>query len=205
MLKNLGNFKFIGDLSLEDADLLSYYGKKSTSILEYGVGGSTHILAQCMPSTLISVDTSAAWIDITQKRLNKIDLRTNPKFYVFNDYINENLKIQFDLIFVDGLWEHRKNFAVRVWPSLSVNGVMIFHDTRRDFDYAIAMESIKDFYLEVQTIEVNARASNGKSSNLTVIHKKNKEPYVNWNDTENKPKWAYGDLLYDGDLWQQES
>jgi len=205
MLKNLGNFKFIGDLSLEDADLLSYYGKKSTSILEYGVGGSTHILAQCMPSTLISVDTSAAWIDITQKRLNKIDLRTNPKFYVFNDYINENLKIQFDLIFVDGLWEHRKNFAVRVWPSLSVNGVMIFHDTRRDFDYAIAMESIKDFYLEVQTIEVNARASNDKSSNLTVIHKKNKEPYVNWNDTENKPKWAYGDLLYDGDLWQQES
>ena len=124
---------------------------------------------------------------------------------MFNDYINENLKIQFDLIFVDGLWEHRKNFAVRVWPSLSVNGVMIFHDTRRDFDYAIAMESIKDFYLEVQTIEVNARASNDKSSNLTVIHKKNKEPYVNWNDTENKPKWAYGDLLYDGDLWQQES
>lgn len=205
MLEHLGNFKFIGDLSLEDADILAYHGKRSSNILEYGVGGSTQIFAQCMPQIFVAVDTNIEWIDKTKSRLEKIKMRNDPKFYSYDDYMSAGFKTEYDLIFVDGLWQHRKAFAQYAWKSLSHYGVMIFHDTRRDFDFRIAMESVQDYYLEVSKVEVNAKASNNKSSNLTIIYKKYIEPYVNWNHTENKPMWAYGDLNYDGELWQQEN
>jgi hypothetical protein len=39
MLTNLQNIKFIGDLSLEDADILAGYEQHADSILEFGSGG----------------------------------------------------------------------------------------------------------------------------------------------------------------------
>ena len=213
MLKYLGKIKFIGDLSLEDADILSKYAKQSTNILEFGVGGSTQILAQCFPDKLVSVDNNQFWIDVTDKRIRSLENKVSPEFHFWNPDDNstdpylifsEYKSNSFDMIFVDGFWHYRKTFARASWNLLKPGGVVIFHDTRRDFDFEIAIDFAKEKFTEIKLIETNAEASNGKSSNMTVLHKKVAEPYVNWHETEGKPEWAYGDPSYDGKLlpWQ---
>lgn len=207
-LEHLGKIKFIGDLSMEDADILSMYGKKSTNILEFGVGGSTQIFSQCKPDRLISVDTVETggdkWIEVTKKRIQSINNGTIPEFSDLFDFLKNPVNVVYDLIFVDGIWWQRKPFAEKMWPYLKIGGVMLFHDTRRKIDSDNAIDFAKDYYEEIKCIETNAQASNGKTSNTTVIHKKIKEPYVNWNFTEGKPLWAYGDPSYEGAVpeWQ---
>lgn len=213
MLKHLGKIKFIGDLSLEDADILAKYAKQSVNILEFGVGGSTQIFSQCFPSTFVAVDNNQFWIDVTNKRIQSLENKVNPRFHlwnpdnvsvdpyhIFSDY-NEGF---FDTIFIDGFWHYRKMFANASWNLLKPGGVVIFHDTKRHFDFEIAIDFAKEKYTEIKLIKTNAEASNGKSSNMTVLHKKVAEPYVNWHETEGKPEWAYGDPAYDGKLlpWQ---
>lgn len=208
MLKHLGKIKFIGDLSMEDADILAKHGKQSINILEFGVGGSTQILAQCMPERLICVDTVETggdkWIDVTRRRVDSLKHKTVPEFHDLFDFLNNVPQIPYDMIFVDGVWWQRLPFAQATWPLLKVGGVMLFHDTRRNYDFENAVSIVKEFYEEVKLVETNAEASNGKTSNITVVHKKIKETYVNWNLTEGKPEWAYGDPNYNGGLpsWQ---
>jgi hypothetical protein len=62
-----------------------------------------------------------------------------------------------------------------------------------------------NFGNEISMIEVNVAASNGKSSNMTVIHKKKLEPYENWNEVEGKPAWAFGGAPFteENDFWTQ--
>ena len=158
-------------------------------------------MAQCGAQTIVSVDTDPNWITVTGQRLTQIDNHTPVQFLAYTT----NFSQRFDLIFVDGFWPHREEFATRVWPNLDVGGVMIFHDTRRDFDFANAADVAKKFYNEVSRMDINARATNGKSSNMTVLHKKNHEPYVNWNETEGKPQWSYGTLDNDHSLWNYGS
>lgn len=201
-MKNLKGIKFVGDLSLEDAELFVKYGKNASKILEFGVGGSTQIFAQCMPKLFVSVDTSADWISKTQSRLNQISVKTSPIFYLYQDFFNIKDQTKFDLILVDGIDSLRRDFAVDTWSMLSDSGKMIFHDTRRSPDFTNAAWLAHLHHNEISEIRVNEAASNGKSSNLTVIYKKPLEPYVNWNYTENKPQWAYGDINYDGPLWE---
>jgi hypothetical protein len=199
-MKHLDKIRFIGDLSLEDADVLAKYGKQASSILEFGVGGSTQIFAQCIPNSLISVDTDESWVDATNHKLFQIDEKIAPVFLMYDEplYID-----RYDLIFVDGLSSLRLDFAQKTWEKLNAGGVMIFHDTRR-FEYFKDVAWIAQLYFnEIENIEINAKASNDKSSNMTVIKKKQAEPYVNWNYTEGKPLWAYGTQDKDKTLWQQ--
>jgi hypothetical protein len=201
-MQYLKDIKFCGDLSLEDADLFMYYGRQSPAILEFGMGGSTQLFAQCMPKLFISLDTSPEWMTTTQARLNQIETKTQPEFYVYEDFFKLDTKPKFDLILVDGVDHLRRDFAVAAWPLLNEEGIMIFHDTRRFQDFQNAAWVAHLFHNEVSEIQVNEPASNGASSNITVIYKKRLEPYVNWNYTENKPQWAYGDINYSGPLWQ---
>lgn len=199
MHKNLQNIKFIGDLSLEDADVLAGYAQNADSILEFGSGGSTQIFAQFKASTVVSVETDTDWIDITQKRLKQINKEV--EFVPYTTTFNQ----LFDLIFVDGVDHLRKEFAIETWKYLKSDGVMIFHDTRRFQDFQNAAWVSQLYFNEIKTIDINATASNKVSSNLTVLHKKPLEQYVNWNDVENKPKWAYG--IPDGidhPLWEYQ-
>lgn len=196
MLKNLQNIKFIGDLSLEDADLLAGYAQTANSILEFGSGGSTQIFAQFEASTVISVETDINWIQLTQTRLKQINKEV--KFVSYTTHFDQ----LFDLIFVDGVDYLRRDFAIETWKYLKDSGVMIFHDTRRFQDFQNAAWVAQLYFNEIKRIDVNAAASNGCSSNITVLHKKAHEPYVNWNLTESKPQWAYGTLNEDSPLWQ---
>lgn len=202
MLSNLGSIGFLGDLSLEDADVLAYHARRSRCVLEFGAGGSTQIMSQCGIQHLDSIETVPGWITITQSRLDRIPDHAPVRFLDYTTQFDR----EYDLVFVDGVWARRYEFACAAWAHLSDHGVMIFHDTRRDFDFANAADVAKTFFLEIQRIDVNVQASNGRSSNMTVLHKKPREPYVNWNDTEGKPAWTYG--VPDGEdhpLWRQDA
>jgi len=182
--------RFNGDLSLEDADVLVLYGKRAKRILEFGCGGSTQIFSQCKPSRLVSIETSAEWINVTARRVAKLG-GIAPEFRPY-DYIP--MTEEFDLIFVDGIDSLRRDFALGTWKMLSVGGVMIFHDTRRFQDFQNAAWVAQTYFNEIAFININTKARNNKSSNLTVLVKKEHEPYVNWNYEEGKPLSAYGDL-----------
>jgi predicted O-methyltransferase YrrM len=160
--------KFIGDLSLEDADLLSLYGKRAKRILEFGCGGSTQIFSQCNPDRLISIETNQQWVEVTKRRVSKLG-GTEPEFRPY-DFIP--LTEEFDLIFVDGIDSLRRDFALGTWKTLKVGGVMIFHDTRRFQDFQNVAWVVQTYFNEILTININARARNNKSSNITTILKK---------------------------------
>ena len=204
MLTNLGKFKFIGDLSLQDADVLVNYGKRSAKILEFGVGGSTQLLAQCKPEELFSVETDFAWVNLTRTRLDKIEDKKDPVFLNYDQIASITNVHKFDLIFVDGVDNLRRDFAIKTWASLKDDGVMIFHDTRRHQDFQNAAWVAQLYFNELEWIDVNCRASDFKSSNMTVLCKKPHEPYVNWNHAEDKPLWAYSIPGTDNpELWSQ--
>jgi spermidine synthase len=186
MLTNLQNIKFIGDLSLEDADILAGYARNARSILEFGAGGSTQIFAQFTADHIISVETDQSWITLTETRLKKLDKTVD--FIPYTTQFNQT----FDMIFVDGVDHLRRDFAIETWKYLKSNGIMVFHDTRRFQDFQNAAWIAQLYFNEIKRIDVNAPASNGATSNMTILHKKQHEPYVNWNDEENKPEWAYG-------------
>ena len=192
----------MGDLSLEDADVLAHWARRSAAILEFGAGGSTQIMSQCGTKHILSIETKPSWIELTQQRLQLIPDHGPVEFRAFTTTFDR----EYDMVFVDGEWYLRETFALAAWLHLRVGGVMLFHDTRRDFDFVNAMTVAQKKFLEVSQIDVNAKATNGRSSNITVIHKKTLEPYVNWNQTEGKPAWAYG--VPDGqhhDLWSQHA
>lgn len=197
--------KFIGDLSLEDADVLSMYGKRAKRILEFGCGGSTQIFSQCKPDRLVSIETSPEWIEVTKRRVSKLEgVEVDFRPY---DYIPKTET--FDLIFVDGIDQLRRDFAVGTWGLLAVGGVMLFHDTRRFQDFQNAAWVAQVYFNELSFMNVNAKAKNNKSSNITVLAKKEPEPYINWNYSEGKPLHAYGSLSDDDEffpigLWNED-
>ena len=199
-LKFLTELGFIGDLSLQDADVLAMHSLRSMKILEFGAGGSTQIFAQLCQGAVVSVETDMKWVDKTTINLSKAQTKAD---VVFIDY-QTNFQDKFDLIFVDGADNLRCDFAEKTWKNLNVGGVMIFHDTRREHDFKNAMQTVLNHFNEIEFVQVNARASDGKSSNLTVICKKNFEGYVDWNQSENKPLWAYGvtDDSVNQQLWR---
>lgn len=218
MLKHLNGIKWVGDLSLQDADLLAMYGRKATRVLEHGCGGSTMILAQTAPS-VVSYENVPKWKDVTEQRLANLNLfnstilapDTLDSFYsMVKDYT-------FNLAFVDGTARDRFAFAQKFWNNISDGGYVLFHDTRRDVSTnrtnrkmyrtdLTAVEILKLFPHEVGEVVFNARASDGVKSNITVIRKEKQPVYTDWQELENKPKWAYGSDLTDLNLfWEYES
>ena len=187
-LEFLKNKSFIGDLSLQDADIISEYASQSKHILEFGSGGSTQLLAQWSATKIISVETNPHWIQTTKNNLMNIPFATTVEFLDYTTQFN----LQFDLIFVDGVEHLRREFAIETWKYLNAGGTMLFHDTRRFLDFQNAAWVAQLYHNEISRIYVNATASDGVSSNITVIHKKPYEDYINWNYSENKPLWAYG-------------
>lgn len=200
-LKYINELKFIGDLSLQDADVLAQYASTSNSILEFGCGGSTQIFSQICDN-VISIETDQKWIDVTQERISRIQ---NAHPVIFKKYFELQKDKKHDLIFVDGIDHLRKQFAIDTWTQLNIGGYMIFHDTRRFQDFQNAAWVAQLYFNEIESILVNCKASDSNSSNMTVIRKKPLENYVNWNHSEGKPAWAYGDPTYTGDILSWEN
>lgn len=187
--------KFIGDLSVQDAELIERYASRAKAVLEFGVGGSTQILAQSIPegAKLVSIDTDPAWIDVTRVRLGKLGVQDRCRFLAYEGWMPGAMAVstRFDLIFDDGVDHLRRPFALESWPLLEPGGFMLFHDTRRFGDFVNVAWVIQSYFEEVEEVYCNQRVD-GVSSNISVVKKKAREPYVNWNVSENKPLWTYG-------------
>lgn len=175
--------QFIGDLSIEDAMILEQYASCNT-ILEFGVGGSTQIFAQ-RAEKVVSVETDPAWVEKTKRNLALLENAVPVEFVMYDQFTYQG---SFDIVFVDGVPEKRLEFAEQAWECLKPGGTMIFHDTRR-FEYLKEAAWI----MQLRCHEIWRMDINKDDSNLTLIHKRSKPlVYVNWNEKEGKPAWAYG-------------
>jgi predicted O-methyltransferase YrrM len=179
--------KYIGDLSKADARLLVDVAEDRSFILEFGVGGSTMLFAQAMPTggTFVSVDTSEWWIERTKEKLAHLKISVEPKFVVRSTPV---LTADPDFVFIDGADEYRLSFALAAWPLLIPGGSMAFHDTRRPRDISNVLAVIQNHFEEVGTVRFN---KNG--SNITIVRKRlAPTPYENWHDVEKKERWMSG-------------
>jgi precorrin-6B methylase 2 len=178
----LKDIRFVGDLSLQDANILSEISKNA-DVLEFGSGGSTQIFAQCA-NTIVSVETEHLWIDKTKKNLNLLGAHAQTKFVSYDLFKPTG---KYDVIFVDGVLGKRLAFATDTWSLLKTSGKMVFHDTRHFENFKEVAWIMQLYFKEVSRVEINY-----KDSNLTIVQKREPLEYINWNNEENKPKWAYG-------------
>lgn len=175
--------KFVGDLSIQDALILEQYAA-CNEVLEFGSGGSTQIFAQRAES-VVSIETDPTWVKRTEDNLALLDNAVPVRFVPYDLF---NYQGNFDVIFVDGVPDKRLDFAKHAWSCLKSGGCMIFHDTRRFEYFREAAWIIQLHFDEISRVDINK-----DESNMTVIGKRIKPlPYENWNETEGKPRWAYG-------------
>jgi hypothetical protein len=175
---------FTGDLSIADSNVLLWYGTHASHILEFGVGGSTQIFAQCNPKLLLCVETSKAWADaVSRKIINDFPEATLPIMLGYTETFWQS----FNLVLIDGVDYKRLDFAMAAWNNLAPGGHMLFHDTRRPNDWGNALLVAKHYGSEVDSVLLNV-----DDSNITVVHKRMKPmAYENWNEVEGLPMSAY--------------
>ena len=185
--------KFVGDLSRQDAALLERYARGARSVLEFGAGGSTQIIAQVLPegASFLSLDTDPRWIATTRENLRRLGVGDRCQLRRYEDWSPDADAAQFDLVFDDGIGHLRRAFAIRSFPFLAIGGALLFHDTRRLQDVRNVLGLVEAFFEEIEHVHLNERVD-GASSNITAVRKKAREPYVNWNVAEGRPPWAYG-------------
>jgi predicted O-methyltransferase YrrM len=194
--------KYIGDLSRQDAALLERYARGARSVLEFGAGGSTQIIAQALPEggSFLSLDTDPRWIATTRENLSRLGVGDRCELRRYEDWSPG--AALFDLIFDDGEGRLRLDFALRSFPLLTIGGAFLFHDTRRQQDVRNVLALVDTFFEEIEYVHMNERAD-GASSNITAVRKKSREPYVNWNVSESRPSWAYGLGIVPEDFWSK--
>jgi predicted O-methyltransferase YrrM len=177
-----GGLRYIGDISRQDAQVLATFAAGARRILEFGVGGSTQVLAQCAPpeGSIVTIDTSPEWIERTQIRSARLGIGRDVTYLSYAEW-SAMRQETVDLVFVDGIDELRLPFAREAWKSLRVGGTMLFHDTRRARDAGNVLQLVTEHHLEVERVEMNIRASN-----ISAVVKKVAEPYVDWNVVEGR-------------------
>lgn len=201
--------KFVGLLSDEDAELLERYATQARRILEFGAGGSTHIMSQAAPADarIVTVESDPAWIARVRQDLAQLGMTDRRVRFVGYDVWTraEDTRGPFDLIFVDGASDRRLDFATAAWPRLTVGGVMLFHDTRnlaspRHLDNAFA--TVRRFLYEVDELRLNEKWR-GRPSNLTAIVKKHSAPWIDWTRQGDRPAWRFGRGAVPPSFWRR--
>jgi predicted O-methyltransferase YrrM len=193
--------RYIGDISREDAQLLARFAAGARRILEFGAGASTQVLAQSAPegAEIVTVETDGRWIERTRRNLKLLGLTREVKFVAYRGFWRA-LQGPFDFVFDDGVDKRRGEFAERAWPLLAVGGAMLFHDTRRAADARTALRHAERFFLQVESVQLNA-----EGSNITVVRKQAPLQYVDWNVAERRARWEYGHEEPPPGLWGDKS
>lgn len=208
-LKNIIGLKWVGLLSVQDADILASYGYKSKSVLEFGSGGSTLIFAQTSHS-VISVDTSLKWIDIVQERIKTAQCN-NVSFRTLNSVSESSFHDNtFDFIFVDGKPAERLTFAIRAWKWLKIGGALAFHDANKSNYISIVSDFMSKNIRSINNCIVCPPADDGIRSNLAIFTKMDQPKnmsidYSSWMDDERiigRPEWSFGDNADTSLLWE---
>ena len=195
--------KFIGDLSKQDAKLVEKYARRASAVLEFGVGGSTQIISQALPQNVlfVSLDTDPAWIALTERNLQRLGVRSRCLMMHYDQW-EPSPSEQFDLIFNDGAPDLRLEFALRCFSHLRIGGFLLFHDTRGLHHVKNVTRVIEAFHESIGRVTFN-EVVDGIASNITVVEKKVKEPYVNWNEAEGRPPWAFGHGVVPDEFWER--
>lgn len=200
ILSNLIGLKWVGSISLQDADILAMYGKRSEKVLDFGVGGSTLILAQtCKDVT--AVETNPSWIDRVSARAQTVGCRENIKFFTMNGIFESPPSFNtFDFVFIDGVPSERLPFARQAWKWLKVGGTMAFHDANRWAEGVGIREFAGNMDYNISRCDFMPPASDGKRSNLALFVKSANKPAlphepIDWAESEmlnGRPKWSLG-------------
>lgn len=195
--------KFIGDLSEQDAKIIEKYARNVNSVLEFGVGGSTQIIAQSIlqKTRFLSLDTDPVWIETTKRNLQRLGVQSRCSMLRYEQW-DPTPGEQFDLIFNDGAPDLRFEFALRCFSHLRIGGFLLFHDTRGLHHVKNVTRVIEAFYESIGRVTLN-EAVDGVASNITVVEKKLKESYVNWNEVEGRPPWAFGHGAVPEEFWKR--
>lgn len=182
---------YIGDISKADALVLSMVKSLSGNILEFGCGASTQVMAAYADkdTEIVSIDTDAGWIEKTKENLSLLGIEKKVEFQDYREYMGTLLKSSptFDFVFDDGVDHLRREFAIRIWPYISIEGALAMHDTRRAPDFRNVLEILATFQDQIDTVYFNYLGSN-----ITIIKKKEAQPYDNWQITEKKEPWQLG-------------
>lgn len=176
--------QYIGDISKADAIILKELAEQSESILEFGVGASTQVLAAYGKGKVTSVETSPEWIERTKMNLRFLEIT---KEVDFQDYYTFQPFTEYDLIFDDGATEFRLPFALLTWKFLKIGGYLLIHDTRTSREVQVVHDFMQACSPEIESIFINK-----DHSNITVIKKKSAEFYENWNEVEGRKPWQSG-------------
>jgi SAM-dependent methyltransferase/precorrin-6B methylase 2 len=182
--------KYVGDLSSQDASVLETFGRKSRSILEFGMGASTQVLGQSLApgARLVSLETDPAWMARTRRNLDILGVPPEAcELLPYQGWEESCAGRSFDFIFVDGVGHERDRFARAAFPLLEVGGWILFHDTRRAPDLRNLVELIMAHHTEVGETRINF-----DHSNLSGFQRKVPEPYQDWNVAEGRNEWMTG-------------
>ncbi|MDB5347299.1 MAG: hypothetical protein JWP89_5676 [Schlesneria sp.] len=148
---------YIGDISREDAIVLSQFAATSAQILEFGVGASTQVLRAYSTGKMISVDTSLEWIERTKSNLALLGITSTVDFRTLSSIPCDS---HYDFVFVDGVDELRLPFAISSWSALVPGGHLMFHDTRRHRDFLYVTHLASMCAGDVESLTMNCNQSN---------------------------------------------
>jgi predicted O-methyltransferase YrrM len=178
---------YIGDISEYDALLLKKMAQADDikSILEFGCGASTQVIAAYTNAKFISIDTADEWIDKTISNINLLEIKNMPLFYKYDDF--DFSTGNYDFVFNDGIDSLRNNFAYNIWSRINVAGILAFHDTRRNGDITMMMNFIINNIAEIEAVFFNYN-----ESNISLIYKGLVKPYYDWQEKEGRMKWQNG-------------
>lgn len=169
-----------GDISRNDVKVL-FELCTNKNVIEYGVGGSTLILAQ-IAKTLICYDTDINWINTTAKRLQNINNKTcNPELNYITQTPHE--LPESDIIIIDGHGDTRHEWA----KHLPTTKQLLFHDslgstTTQPTIYHITTQLFTNMTL-IENLDT-AKFHYKDSNYLLIIKRETPIKYVNWNETE---------------------
>lgn len=179
--------KYIGDISCRDAEVLAKIASEASSILEFGVGASTQVMASYKRGRMISLETDQDWVAKTKRNFTRLGIPQDAVDFRPYDGFPVQPTDRFDLIFDDGVDGYRRDFATKSWPLLSVGGLFCFHDTRRTGDVLNVCALLGAVSAEVEVVKFNV-----DHSNITTILKKTAEHFEDWNVIEKREPWQTG-------------
>jgi predicted O-methyltransferase YrrM len=184
-----------GDLARADIVVLQQLASKShTSIFEFGVGGSSLILSKASDVPIVSFDDSTEWMERTKKNLStQASMDPHTQFakheheLILITYPDKLIASMFkakkpDLLFVDSNPSFRFELlkeAVSLMTTRVGGGIVLLHDTRRDSEYGMISNIVKQYGPNMRSIHINHL-----KSNMTIFEIGKAYPYVNWNEEE---------------------
>ncbi len=183
---------FIGDLSRADASTLAALVPGRKRIVEFGVGGSTQIIAQSMDAdaTLLALDTDPAWLERTAVNLRALGTGDRVTLAPYGTAIAAPI----DLAFVDGSEHLRLPFAEFIWPMLSVGGLLVLHDARHRVYVGPLLALVADEFRDVRSVTLN-----DGDTNFAIVERGPRREYVDWNAAEGREAWEAGYVEAPGD------